>query len=105
MWKKLGFEGQCPFPTPDSSDGLAAHQKEYKLLEEAQQPKHSLSKLLNTASDGWAPLENWEAIESARRELFEGLLREVVGNEQPDNDEPIRYERDLREIWPFDLKE
>lgn len=105
LWEKLGFEGQCPFPLPVPSDQLAVHQKEYKLLEAAQQLRHSMSSLLNTASDGWVPLEAWEGTESAHREMFEGMLQEVLENEQSDDDEPIRDEVDLREIWPFDQKE
>jgi hypothetical protein len=104
LWKKLGFTVPSPFPLP-ILDELAVHQKEYKLFEAAHQLRHSLSSLLNTASDGWVPPEDWEGTESAHREIFEGMLQEILGNEQPDDDEPIRGETDLREIWPFDLKE
>lgn len=103
-WKELGFAVPCPFPVPCPAE-LAVHQKDYKLFEAAQQLRHVLSSLLNTASDGWLPPEDWERTESAHREAFEGLLQEVLGNEQPDDDEPIKGENDLREIWPFDLEE
>jgi hypothetical protein len=93
-----------PFPLP-CPDEIAVHQKEYRLFEAVQQLRHSLSSLLNTASDGWVPPEDWERTAAAHREVFEGMLQEVLGNEQPDDDEPIRCEKDLREIWPFDLKE
>jgi hypothetical protein len=86
LWKKLGFTVPSPFPLP------------------TLQLRHSLSSLLNIASDGWVPPEDWEGTESAHREVFEGMLQEVLGNEQPYDDEPIRGEIDLREIWPFDLK-
>jgi hypothetical protein len=105
LWKKLGLEGQCPFPLPVLSDELAIHQKEYKRFEAAQQLRHSLPDLLNTASDGWVSPEDWEETESAHRKVFEGMLQEVLDNEQLDDDEPIRGEDDLKEIWPFDLKE
>jgi Ser/Thr protein kinase RdoA (MazF antagonist) len=104
QWTELGFALLSPFPLP-CPDDIAVHQKEYKRFEAAQQLRHSLSSLLNTASDGWVPPEDWEGTESAHREVFEGMLQEVLGNEQPDDDEPIRGENDLREIWPFDLKE
>ncbi|KAH8707034.1 hypothetical protein GQ44DRAFT_691782 [Phaeosphaeriaceae sp. PMI808] len=104
LWKELGFAVPSLFPLP-CPDEIAVHQKEYKLFEAAHQLRHSLSSLLNTASDGWVPPEDWEGTESAHREAFEGILQEVLGNEQPDDDEPIRGEDDLREIWPFDLKE
>jgi len=35
--------------------------------------------------------------------MFKGMLQAVLENEDPDADEPIRNEGDLREIWPFDL--
>ena len=75
------------------------------MFEAAQQLRHGLSRLLDTASDGWIPPEHWEATKSAHKELFRGMLQEVLGNENPDDDEPIRDETDLREIWPFDLEE
>ena len=102
LWKELGFEVPCPFPLP-STDEIAVHQKEYKLFEAAQQLRHALSSLLNTASDGWVPLKDWEGTKTAHRKVFEGMLLEVLSNEQSDDDEPIRCEDDLREIWPFDI--
>lgn len=104
LWKELGFAVPCPFPLP-SPDEIAAHRREYKLFEAAQQLRHSLRHLLNIASDGWVPLEDWERTQSVHREVYEGMLQEVLGNEQPDDDEPIRGEDDLKEIWPFDLKQ
>jgi hypothetical protein len=103
-WKELGFAAAPPFPLP-CPDDIAVHQKEYRLFETAQQLRYGLSSLLNTASDGWVPREDWEETESAHREVFERMLQEILGNEQPDDDEPIRGGDDLKEIWPFDLKE
>lgn len=102
-WKDLGLMESCPFSLP-GADELVRHQKNYKQFEAAHQLKYSLSNLLNTASDGWVPSEQWEATELAHREVFLGMLREVLRNEHPDDDEPIRSEDDLREIWPFDLR-
>jgi hypothetical protein len=59
--------------------------------------------LLNTASDGWVPLEDWEATKLANRELFEVMLQTVLSMKSPDDDEPLKDEEDVREIWPFDL--
>jgi Ser/Thr protein kinase RdoA (MazF antagonist) len=104
LWKELGFTEPSPFPLPCPEE-IAVHQKEYKLYEVSHQLRHILSSLLNTTSDGWVPSENWEGIESAHQEAFQGILQEVLENVLPDDDEPIRGEGDLREIWPFDLKE
>ncbi|KAF1850599.1 uncharacterized protein K460DRAFT_391068 [Cucurbitaria berberidis CBS 394.84] len=103
-WKELGFAESCPFPLP-TPDEYAVHQKDYKFYEAAHQLRHSLSGLLNTASDGWVHSGDWEATELAHRELFRGMLQEILGIEHPDDDEPIKSEEDLREIWPFELKE
>lgn len=37
--------------------------------------------------------------------MFKGMLKAVLENKDPDDDEPIRNEDDLRDIWPFDLPE
>jgi len=103
-WKELGFAEPCPFPLPCPNE-LMSHKKDYKLFEAAHQLKHTLSGLLNTASDGWVPSEHWESTELAHQELFREMLQEILANEQPDKDEPIKDEDDLREIWPFNLKE
>jgi len=50
-WKELGFEGSCPFSVPTLKE-LAVHQKEYRSFVAAQDLRHNLSMLLNTASDG-----------------------------------------------------
>lgn len=103
-WNELGLAGSSPFPLPYPED-LAIHQQHYKLFEAAHQLRHSLSGLLNTASDGWVPPEELDAAKIAQHEVFNGILQEVLGNESPDDDEPIKDEEDLREIWPFDLKD
>lgn len=101
-WNDLGFAGVCPFPTP-SADDLMVHQKEYKLFQAAQDLKSGLTHLLNAASDGWVSLEDWETTQAANKKFFEGMVQDVSSNENPDEDEPIKTEADLRAIWPFDL--
>lgn len=76
---------------------------EYKYFEAAHDLKNHLTGLLNTASDGWVPPEEWETAKLANRELFEMMLETVLNIENPDDDEPIKDEGDVREIWPFDL--
>ncbi len=101
-WKELGFANSCPYPIPTPGE-LAIHLKEYRKFEAAHYLRNNLSSLLNTASDGWVPPENWEATELAHREMFNGMLEAVLTNDSPDDDEPIKSEEDLRAIWPFDI--
>jgi hypothetical protein len=101
-WKELGLAGSCPLSTPTPEE-LAIHRKEYRMFEATHDLRNNLSSLLSTASDGWVPPEDWEAAASAHREMFHGMLQAVLSNEDPDDDEPIKDERDLREIWPFDI--
>lgn len=82
---------------------LTLHQKEYRCFVAAQDLKRDLSSLLGSGSDGGVPSEDWEAIEEANKALFDGCLQAVLTNEDPEPDEPIRDERDLRAIWPFDI--
>ncbi|RAL04168.1 uncharacterized protein BO80DRAFT_348561 [Aspergillus ibericus CBS 121593] len=101
-WEKLGFAGQCPFALPPPKE-LATHQKQYKLFEAAQNLRCDLSDLLNTASDGWVPVEDWETTQAAHIELFDGMLQAVLSNQEADPDEPVKDEETLRSIWPFDI--
>ncbi|KAL6705257.1 hypothetical protein ACN47E_007217 [Coniothyrium glycines] len=101
-WRGLGLERPCPISIPQLHE-LEQHQKDYKRFEAAIQLRHILSSLLNTASDGWVPSEQWEATRTAHRELFVAMLQEILENEHPDDDEPVKSENDLRELWPFDL--
>ena len=98
-WKNLGFSGSCPFSTP-SAEELAAHQQEYELFKAAYKLKYDLATLLNTTSDGWVPLDAWEATESEHRETFKGALQAVFTDETSGI---VKDEAALREIWPFDL--
>ncbi|KAI7974305.1 hypothetical protein EIK77_008488 [Talaromyces pinophilus] len=99
---ELGFAGQSPYSLP-LPNGLVEHEREYKLFVAAQELKHDLPSLLNTATDGWVPVENWEATELAQREIFNGMLTAVLTNEDPENEKPVKDEAVLRSIWPFDL--
>ncbi|KAH8433002.1 uncharacterized protein LDX57_010637 [Aspergillus melleus] len=101
-WEKLGFSGSCPFPLPTTQE-TTLHQKEYRRFEAAQNLKRDLSGLLGCETDGWVPPENWETAKRENEAMFKGMLNAVLTNEDPDDDEPIRSERDLRDIWPFDL--
>ncbi|PKY06081.1 hypothetical protein P168DRAFT_296345 [Aspergillus campestris IBT 28561] len=102
LWTELGFEGQCPYPLPTRVE-LADHEKEYKLFEAAQQLRLDLSNLLDTASDGWIPADRWEETQLSHKELFNGMLQAVLSNPNVDEDEPVKDEKTLRSIWPFDL--
>lgn len=101
-WKELGLTGLCPFPIPTAEE-LAVHQKEYNSFKAAHQLRHDLASLLNIATDGWVPPEDWEATKSAHREMFDGMLQTILTYEDLGDDEPIKDEKDLRAIWPFDL--
>ncbi|OAL34360.1 hypothetical protein AYO20_06413 [Fonsecaea nubica] len=99
-WASLGLPGSCPFtkPTPEE---FMIHQQ-YKRFVAAQELKRDLSSLLDIASDGWVPSGAWETTLLAQKEMFANMLEAVLTNADPDDDEPIRDESDLREIWPFD---
>ncbi|EEA19278.1 hypothetical protein TMatcc_009402 [Talaromyces marneffei ATCC 18224] len=101
-WNGLGFVGQSPYSLP-LLNGLVTHEREYKLFVAAQELKHDLSSLLNTATDGWVPMQNWEATKLAQREIFNGMLAAVLTNKDPEIEEPVKDEAVLRSIWPFDL--
>jgi hypothetical protein len=49
-------------------------------------------------------LEEWESTESSHQEVFDGMMHAVLANENPDYDEPIKDQKTLRSIWPFDLE-
>jgi hypothetical protein len=39
----------------------------------------------------------------AHKAIFANILEIVLTNESPDHDEPTKDERNLREVWLFDL--
>ncbi len=78
--------GSCPYPA-STPEELAVHQKEYKYYEAAHDLRNNLAGLLNTASDGWVPPEDWESTKLANRELFEVMLQTVLSIKNPDDDE------------------
>ncbi|KFZ17573.1 hypothetical protein V501_01662 [Pseudogymnoascus sp. VKM F-4519 (FW-2642)] len=100
--QELGLVGSCPYPVPTAEE-LAVHQKEYKYFEAAHDLRNHLTGLLNTASDGWVPAEEWETAKLANKELFGLMLETVLSIENPDDDEPVKDEGDVREIWPFEF--
>ena len=66
--------------------------------------KRDIPEILNTSTEGWIPPEDMEETLLAHKKLFAGALEAILTNENPDDDEPIKNEHDLREIWPFDLE-
>ena len=63
-----------------------------------------MSKLLNTATDGWAPADDWEKLQIAHKEIHESVVQKTYNTEDFDEDDPLQSEDDLWEIWPFDLE-
>jgi len=100
-WTDLGFAGLCPFTIP-GSEVLTTHREHYKRFLAANSSSQKLSVHLNTGPGGWVPLEDWEAALLAHEEAFANVLEAILTYDDPDNDEPIKTERDLREIWPYD---
>ncbi|GMG29028.1 unnamed protein product [Aspergillus oryzae] len=100
-WEELGFAGQCAYPLPTPKK-LARHKKEFKLFVAAHDLKRDLASLLDTATDGWMPAEQLETTTQTNKEMFRGMLHEVLINEDME-DEPVTDEAVLRSIWPFDL--
>ena len=84
LWGELGFDGL-------TEERFAVYKRGYRLFEAAQQLRHELSHLLNCQSDGLVPVEECGGEkEGALRDLYEGLLQEVLENEDVDDDEPFR---------------
>lgn len=96
-WADLGLPGSCPFALPDDKD-LAVHQDHYKRFVAAHDLRRDVAALLNTAPDGWVPAQDWEEACKAHKELFASMSAAVLAYEDPDNDELIKSEADLREI-------
>ncbi|OJJ79135.1 uncharacterized protein ASPGLDRAFT_62001 [Aspergillus glaucus CBS 516.65] len=103
-WKQLGFAGGCLFALLlPSSKKLVDHEKEYRLFVAAQDLRRDLSGLLDTATDGWVPPEEWEGTKAAHRRLFNGALQEVLMTAKFDVDKPVTDEAILGSIWPSDI--
>lgn len=103
LWTELGLTAPCPYPLP-SADEYAVQKKDYGQFKAAHELTDTMSKLLNTATDGWAPAEDWEKLQVAHKELYESVVREIHITEEFDEDDPLQSEDDLKEIWSFDLE-
>ncbi|CAD6441657.1 2dbd963f-b27d-414c-8fdd-fa28553569e7 [Sclerotinia trifoliorum] len=93
-WKDLRLTGECPYiPTKEE---LEIHRKAYKAFQHVQELKLVLIKLLHTDSDGWLPIDRWDEVRSAHKEVFNTALESAreEGSEMT--------EEDVRELWPFD---
>ncbi|GKZ32037.1 hypothetical protein AbraIFM66950_001126 [Aspergillus brasiliensis] len=102
-WQRLGFTGQCPYKLPSPHE-LADHRKQYRLFEAAHNLRYDLAGLLNTATDGWVPVSDWQTAQTAHHEMSDGTLQAVLTNPEADDpDEPVKDEETLRNIWPFDI--
>ncbi|OJJ67208.1 hypothetical protein ASPBRDRAFT_34509 [Aspergillus brasiliensis CBS 101740] len=102
-WERLGFAGRCPYSLPPPH-ALADHRKQYRLFEAAHNLRYDLAGLLNTATDGWVPVSDWQTAQTAHHEMFDGMLQAVLTNPEADDpDEPVKDEETLRSIWPFDI--
>ncbi|GKZ19427.1 hypothetical protein AbraIFM66951_011037 [Aspergillus brasiliensis] len=102
-WERLGFAGRCPYSLPPPH-ALADHRKQYRLFEAAHNLRYDLAGLLNTATDGWVPVSDWQTTQTAHHEMFDGMLQAVLTNPEADDpDEPVKDEETLRSIWPFDI--
>ncbi len=100
-WKELGLADACPYPLPTSAE-LLEHQKEYEKFCFSMDLKRRLVELLETTSEGWVPIDLWEATEKTHQEAFSEIVQ-TVGNAKGEDDMMIN-EEDMRRIWPFDIK-
>ena len=100
-WKTLGLAGSCPFALPTSIE-LLEYQKEFESFRTANDLKWRLIDLLDTTSDGWVPTELWEVTEAAHQKAFDEFVQTMRSAEN--GDDQLMNEKDLRRIWPFDIR-
>ncbi|KAL2416791.1 hypothetical protein ABEF95_003789 [Exophiala dermatitidis] len=103
-WDDLGFQEKCPVSTP-GSEKFAAHEREYPYFVAAQRLRKHVKDYLCISSDGWVPEEAWDAIQLQHQQLYSDVVQAILSAAEAENDpdEPIKTERDLKAIWPFDL--
>lgn len=102
-WERLGLPGSCPFPMP-GPEALAVHRKHQKKFEAHQELINTLSTLLKVDADGRMAPQAWEPTLLEHKKLYSSILETILENKDHSEDEPIKNEVDLRELWPFDLK-
>ncbi|KAL8671232.1 MAG: hypothetical protein Q9168_004264 [Polycauliona sp. 1 TL-2023] len=100
QWKELGLPDECPYPLP-SSDELVGYRKEFEKFMAAKDLKQKLMNLLGIPSDGWVPIEAWEATREAHKGAFDEIVKAL--REARLEGENEMSEEELRGMWPFDL--
>lgn len=93
-WNDLGLIGECPYiPTKEE---LEIHRKAYKAFQHVQELKLVLIKLLRTDSDGWVPIDRWDEVRCAHKEVFNTALESA--REEGSESTEVK----VRELCPFD---
>ncbi|KAH3909004.1 hypothetical protein HBH56_166810 [Parastagonospora nodorum] len=101
-WDELGLAGSCPFLVPNETE-IAEHRADYEKFQFVQRLKHSISQALECGTDGWVHADDWETTKSTYREAYKAMVQAILEEEDVDDDEPVKSEADIRELWPFDL--
>ncbi|EAT88384.1 hypothetical protein SNOG_04624 [Parastagonospora nodorum SN15] len=99
-WDELGLAGSCPFLVPNETE-IAEHRADYEKFQFVQRLKHSISQALECGTDGWVHADDWETTKSTYREAYKAMVQAILEEEDVDDDEPVKSEADIRELWPF----
>ncbi|OJJ98580.1 hypothetical protein ASPACDRAFT_53404 [Aspergillus aculeatus ATCC 16872] len=68
---------------------LLKYKRAYRLFVAAQNLRYDLLNLLNSASNGWVPTENWEVTQTVYKKIFDGMLQAVLSNQNPKDNKPV----------------
>ena len=98
-WEHLGLSDVCPYPLPDAEEGLV-QQQDYKSFEIAHDLKRKLMDLLEVPSDGWVPIDRWQATLAFHQEAFNEIVQSVEKTEGTEDGDVTADE--IKKMWPFD---
>ncbi|KAL3417373.1 hypothetical protein PVAG01_11373 [Phlyctema vagabunda] len=95
--KEIGLPGECSYQP--SAQELAEHTTQYDEFEMVQGFKDLLNEMIDSNSEGWVHLEDWEAAKEEHKDTLEWWLRDA-----DKSDEPGISAAYIEKIWPFDIE-
>ncbi|KAM5451540.1 hypothetical protein MaudCBS49596_003812 [Microsporum audouinii] len=98
LWSEMQLPGDCPYVP--SEEELRKHAVQYEDFETMQRLKTWLKQSLHAGSDGWVPIEIWDAAQEANRAAYAEWMETAKAAGEGEGMTMDKADR----LWPFDAR-